>query len=51
MTLRSMIADDHECDEASSQDVDICTNCLEHSSFCSQCGLSNCCGARSPYLD
>lgn len=43
MTLRSMVGE-HECDEDSKVDTDICTECGEHAGFCSQCGLSGCCG-------
>lgn len=40
---------DHECDESASPDIDLCRACGEHASYCSQCGLSNCCGSR-PYM-
>ena len=37
--------EDHECDEHGDSDIDICDCCRDHASFCSECGLSNCCGA------
>lgn len=37
--------DEHECDENGQPDVDICSMCKEHASFCSECRESNCCGA------
>lgn len=37
--------DEHECNEAGSPDIDLCSDCKEHASFCSECGLSSCCGA------
>lgn len=43
--------DEHECDEALSVDIDICSGCGEHSGFCSVCCLSSCCGAAEPYID
>lgn len=46
MTLRSQLAD-HECDENETGDVDICSECGEHTAFCSVCGLSSCCGSGS----
>ena len=36
---------EHECDTDGSVDVDLCTDCKDHASFCSVCGLSSCCGA------
>lgn len=51
MTLRSMVGE-HECDEDSSGDeTDMCTGCGEHADFCSQCGMSNCCGYPTPLFD
>lgn len=44
MTLRSMVGE-HECDEDSQVDIDICPECGEHAGFCSQCRLSSCCGS------
>ncbi len=38
--------DEHECDDDAQPDCDICTSCREHTSFCSVCGLSSCCGVR-----
>jgi hypothetical protein len=35
----------HECNDAESGDI--CGDCREHADFCSECGLSNCCGERS----
>jgi len=37
--------EDHTCDEEGIPDCDICADCKEHASFCSECGESNCCGA------
>jgi len=37
---------DHECDEDGEVDCDICAHCGEHSSFCSVCGMNNCCNER-----
>jgi hypothetical protein len=37
-------ADEHECDSDSEPDCDICAGCRDHATFCSICGLSNCCG-------
>ncbi len=34
-----------ECDTDGSVDIDLCTDCKDHASFCSVCGLSACCGA------
>lgn len=42
---------EHECDEDGNTDIDICSDCGEHSGFCSDCGLSSCCGAKTPYID
>jgi hypothetical protein len=35
---------DHECDGDADVDCDICASCKEHSGFCTECGLSECCG-------
>jgi hypothetical protein len=43
--------DEHECDTEGSVDIDVCQDCGEHASFCSECGLSDCCGASEHYTD
>jgi hypothetical protein len=45
--LKYQTEDEHECDSHAEMDDDICRDCLEHAGFCSECGLSDCCGARS----
>jgi membrane protease subunit (stomatin/prohibitin family) len=48
MTLRSMQSlAEHECDQDGKADIDFCTECGDHASFCSECGLSSCCGVGS----
>ncbi len=42
---------EHDCDADGYDDTDICSECREHSSFCSICGLSSCCGSPAPVLD
>lgn len=37
--------DDHECNGDADVDCDICSACGEHSGFCTECGISECCGA------
>lgn len=52
MTLRSMeVIPEHDCDHDGEVDSDICLGCKDHSTFCSQCGLSACCGVRPVNLD
>jgi hypothetical protein len=43
--------DEHECDDAGEPDIQICRDCKDHASFCSDCGLSGCCGANPYELD
>lgn len=50
MTLKSMVGE-HECEYTGDIDSDICTDCGEHSGFCEDCGLSECCAAPAPYVD
>jgi hypothetical protein len=42
---------EHACDEDGTPDSDICANCKDHASFCSECGLSNCCGCPAYRMD
>jgi hypothetical protein len=41
--------EDHECDDKYEPDCDLCSSCKEHSGFCSECHMSNCCGY-APYM-
>ena len=41
---------DHECNGDADVDCDICSGCSEHSGFCTECGLSQCCGDRPAEL-
>lgn len=36
---------EHDCNADAEVDIDLCTECGEHSGFCSICGGSQCCGA------
>jgi hypothetical protein len=46
MTLRSM-AVEHDCVYEAEPDCDLCSGCGDHTGFCEECGLSECCGAGS----
>lgn len=43
--------EEHECEFSGEVDCDICRECGEHSGFCEDCGLSECCGAKPYELD
>jgi hypothetical protein len=43
--------DEHECDEAKEVDFDFCSRCEDHSTYCSICGLSACCGVKPLGVD
>jgi hypothetical protein len=43
--------DEHDCDGEGETETGICTGCKDHSGFCSECGLSECCGAPEWSLD
>lgn len=42
---------DHECKIFTQIDIDICSECGEHSSYCEDCGLNECCGVEESYYD
>jgi len=37
-------SDEHECEFDGDVDCDICPSCGEHTGFCKECGISECCG-------
>lgn len=42
---------EHECDYGRDLDCNLCRSCGEHSSFCEDCGESECCGSSPVDMD
>ncbi len=43
--LEKDAVNEHECNTDGTPDIDLCTSCREHTSWCSECTLSSCCGS------